>query len=79
MYKIESFEYDADHASILTATPMDFTDKNLYAYCDNNPVMCVDNGGAFWETFFDVVSLAFSVADVINDPSDTWAWVGIQV
>ena len=41
--------------------------------------MRVDNGGAFWETFFDVVSLAFSVADVINDPSDTWAWVGIQV
>ncbi len=26
----------------------DFHDKNLYAYCDNNPVMRKDAGGEFW-------------------------------
>ena len=36
-----------------------------------------DDGGAFWDTVFDVVSLAFSVADVIANPSDAWAWVGL--
>ena len=30
-----------DSSWILTATPMGFTDKNLYAYCDNNPVAVV--------------------------------------
>ena len=27
---------------------MELTDKNLYAYCDNNPVMRVDHSGEFW-------------------------------
>ena len=36
-----------------------------------------DDGGEFWDTVFDVVSLAFSVADVIANPSDPWAWVGL--
>ena len=36
-----------------------------------------DDGGQFWDTVFDVVSLAFSVADVINNPSDPWAWAGL--
>ena len=55
----------------------ELTDKNLYSYCDNNPVMRRDDGGQFWDTVFDVVSLAFSVADVIANPSDPWAWVGL--
>lgn len=29
---------------------MALTDKNLYAYCDNNPVMRVDEDGEFWLT-----------------------------
>ena len=27
---------------------MALTDKNLYAYCDNNPIMRRDDSGAFW-------------------------------
>ena len=27
---------------------MGLTDKNLYAYCDNNPVIRADHGGDFW-------------------------------
>lgn len=68
---------NADSTNTLMNTPMAYTDKNLYAYCDNNPVMRVDNGGEFWDTVFDVVSLCFSVVDVIKNPDDPWAWVGL--
>ena len=67
----------ADSTNTLMNTPMAYTDKNLYAYCDNNPVMRVDNGGEFWDTVFDVVSLCFSVVDVIKNPDDPWAWAGL--
>ena len=39
---------NADDASTLTATPTGLTDKNLYAYCDNNPIMRRDGDGEFW-------------------------------
>ena len=38
----------SDLPDVLTATPMALTDKNLYAYCDNNPVMREDKDGGFW-------------------------------
>ena len=55
-YYVSSRYYDpeigrfinADTTDILTATPMGLTDKNLFAYCDNNPVMRADYGGDFW-------------------------------
>ena len=53
------------------------TEKNLYAYCDNNPVMRKDDGGEFWDTIFDVVSLAISVVDVIKNPTDPMALAGL--
>ena len=56
---------------------MGLSDKNLYAYCDNNPVMRRDDGGMFWDTVFDVVSLVCSVVDVIKNPDDPWAWAGL--
>ena len=31
---------------------------NLYVYCGNNPVVRKDGIGHFWDTVFDVVSLA---------------------
>ncbi len=68
---------NTDTIAILPATPMALSDKNLYAYCDNNPVVRVDNGGQFWDTVFDVVSLVVSVVDVCTDPSDGWAWAGL--
>ena len=67
----------ADSAGILEASPMGLSDKNLYAYCDNNPVMRRDDGGMFWDTVFDVISLACSVVDVIKNPDDPWAWAGL--
>ena len=37
-----------DNVDVTAATPGGLTDKNLYAYCDNNPVMRVDYTGEFW-------------------------------
>lgn len=56
---------------------MVLTDKNLFAYCDNNPVTRTDDDGEFWETAFDVVSLTLSIVDVAKNPSDPWAWAGL--
>jgi len=39
---------NADNTDVLTATN-DVTDKNLFAYCDNNPVMRADHDGDFWQ------------------------------
>ena len=58
LYYLQTRYYDAntgrfispDTESVITATPDALTDKNLYAYCDNNPVMRRDDGGEFWLT-----------------------------
>ena len=47
---------NADTTDLLTATPAGLTDKNLYAYCDNNPVVRKDEGGQFWLTAINVVA-----------------------
>jgi RHS repeat-associated protein len=39
---------NADSTDVVTTTLTDFTDKNLYAYCDNNPITRKDDGGEFW-------------------------------
>ena len=39
---------NADDLSLLMNTDSSVVDKNLYAYCDGNPVMRKDNGGDCW-------------------------------
>ena len=53
---------NADTTDLLTATPAGLTDKNVYAYCDNNPVVRKDEGGAFWLT---VAKVAFDVVTTV--------------
>ena len=53
---------NADNAELLLATPASLTDKNLYAYCDNNPVMRKDEGGEFW---LAVAKLAFNIVTTV--------------
>ena len=87
MYYLQSRYYDAaigrfinaDATDVLTATPMALTDKNLYAYCDNNPVVRVDRNGQFWDYVVDIGFLAWSVADVVNDPGDWKNWAALAV
>ena len=50
---------------------------NMYAYCGNDPINRIDSTGEVWETVFDVVSLCFSIAEVVVNPADLWAWVGL--
>ena len=85
LYYVSSRYYDPeigrmispDSAEILMASPSALTDKNLYAYCDNNPVVRVDYGGQLWETVFDVISLGASIVEVCVNPTDPWAWAGL--
>ena len=67
----------SDVTDVLTASPTAHTDKTLYAYCDNNPVVRVDNDGQFWDTVFDVISLGASIVEVCVNPNDPWAWAGL--
>ena len=67
----------ADKFSTIKASSFELTDKNLYAYCDNNPVNRTDDGGMFWDTVFDVVSWAMSATEVIANPANPWAWAGL--
>ena len=57
LYYLQSRYYDpqtcrfinADEASVVTVSPDSANyDKNLYAYCDNNPVVRADSSGYVW-------------------------------
>ena len=54
-YYVGSRYYDPEVCRFINADTVDIlgvqdnlNDKNLYAYCDNNPVMRVDTTGQFW-------------------------------
>ena len=66
-----------DNPEVVLASQTTITDKNLYAYCDNNPVMRVDGQGNFWDVVLDVVSVAVSIADVVSNPKSTSAWLSL--
>lgn len=83
-YYLQSRYYDpancrfisADNPNVVTDHTT-VTDKNLFAYCDNNPIMRVDVGGDFWETVFDVITLGASIVEVCVNPADPLAWAGL--
>ena len=41
---------NADTIGVVTSSLDDLTDKNLFAYCDNNPIVRRDSSGYVWET-----------------------------
>ena len=67
---------NADDTELLGANS-EFISYNLFAYCGNNPVIRVDVTGYTWETIFDVLSLGASIAEVVMNPADPWAWAGV--
>ena len=90
-YRLDSRYYDpaigrfinADNISLLTETPTALTDKNLYSYCDNNPVMRKDSEGEIWNFVIGaavsgVVSAGFEAANQIisNGKVTDWGAVG---
>ncbi len=77
LYYLQTRYYDSntgrfispDDESVITATPNALTDKNLYAYCDNNPVMRGDDGGQFWHIFVGAVvgSVISGITKVVSN------------
>ena len=49
----------------------------MFAYCNNNPVSQRDSTGTTPDTVFDVISLGASVIEVISNPTDAFAWIGL--
>ena len=73
MYYLNSRYYDPEVGRFISPDTTDILevqddlyDKNLYAYCDNNPVMRIDSSGTVWHLAVGaVVSVAIQfVADV---------------
>ena len=85
LYYLNSRYYDPvvgrflsiDDESLILTSPDGLTDKNLFSYCDNNPIIRIDTEGEFWDTIFDVVSLVVSVAEVVTNPTSGAAWAGL--
>lgn len=92
MYYLQSRYYDSkicrfispDHANVITATPAALTDKNLYAYCDNNPVMRVDESGKFWHIIAGAAIGAIinatvsAISQKITKGTINWVEVGVS-
>ena len=72
-----------DRIDVVYATPGALTDKNLYAYCDNNPVMRVDYDGEYWHIIAGaIIGGAFEIgSQLISNGGDfseiNWLKVGI--
>ena len=97
-YYLQSRYYDpeicrfvsADASDVILAAPYEFWDKNLFAYCDNDPIQRADNGGAFWHIIVGAVvgAAAQYISDVATSlsegksfaesikPTSTWADYG---
>ena len=82
LYYCQSRYYDPEigrfiNSDVFAATGQTLVGNNMFAYCGNNPVNRADDSGTFWETVWDIVSLATSVAEVAINPTDPWAWAGL--
>ena len=82
LYYLQSRYYDPSIGRFLNpdsypSTGQGIIGNNMFAYCGNNPVKRVDAEGYLWDLVWDVVSLGFSIAEVIQNPDDPMAWVGL--
>ena len=95
-YYLQSRYYDPtwgrfinpDNSDVITATPTELTDKNLFAYCDNNPITRMDADGEFWNIVIGaavgavVGAVASAVTQLIGNSAswktgEFWAHVGV--
>ena len=75
---------NADDVSLLAVSATGLTDKNLFAYCDNNPVMREDKGGQFWNIIVGAaigggLELAGQLLSGKSISEVNWAKVGVSV
>ena len=74
MYYLQSRYYDPAIGRFINADSPNFaltnpysdgiTDKNYFAYCDNNPISRGDDGGEFWSELLTGVAVAAGVTAV---------------
>lgn len=79
---------NSDNYALPTATPTELTDKNLFAYCDNNPINRVDDEGDLWTYAGLIAASAFvggticATISAITQYKDTgsvnWTVVGVN-
>ena len=84
-YNAEACRFvNSDNYALPTSTPTDITDKNLYSYCDNNPIVRADVDGDFWHIVIGAavggaVSAAFSAITQYKDNGNVnFAVVGVN-
>ena len=82
LYYLQSRYYDPYigrflNSDVFPATGQGVLGNNMFSYCGNNPVNRSDSAGHFWDIVFDVVSLVSSVVEVVSNPKDVGAWVGL--
>ena len=84
-YNAEACRFvNSDNYALPTSTPTDITDKNLYSYCDNNPIVRADVDGDFWHIVIGAavggaVSAAFSAITQYKDSGNVnFAVVGVN-
>jgi len=83
LYYLNARYYNPEWCRFLSQDPVLDTSSavgcNLFTYCGNDPINRIDESGAFWDTFFDVISLVSSIVEVCQNPDDPWAWVGLAM
>ena len=84
MYYLQSRYYDPTTCRFISADSFVFADQdilgnNTFAYCCNNPISRIDETGHWFDIFWDVVSLVVSVVEVVQNPTDVGAWVGLAM
>ena len=82
MYYLQSRYYDPELGRFINAdnypsTGQGLLGNNMFAYCNNNPVIHYDSCGTALDTVFDIISLGTSIAEVGINPADPWAWDGL--
>ena len=91
-YYLQSRYYDpaigrfisGDTIDVLGVSPTEITDKNLFSYCDNNPVSRADNGGEVWHIVAGAAIGAISgvvssiVGQAVGGQEINWAEVGVS-
>ena len=74
----------SDKIDVVTASPMTLSNKNLYVYCDNNPVVRADDSGEFWHIVIGAAvgaaigAVSSIAAQAISGQDINWTEVGIS-
>ena len=68
---------NADNVLNICATSNCNRVPNAFAYCSNGVIQRTDTDGKLWDLIFDIVSFVGSVVDVIENPTDPWAWASL--